>query len=129
VRTDDEGRRNGAGSGTRLRKCCWSRAGDSESALAGESCDPASKNERRVLVATPSSREAACYRRRMPTPPKLTPDEVVEQETEQVVEQTVEIEEVVADALDLLDQVRYSLKMLEDRLSSLAEARKRARDA
>ncbi len=65
----------------------------------------------------------------MPTPPKLTPDQVVEQETDEVVEQTVEIEEVVADALDLLDQVRYSLKMLEDRLSSLAEARKRAREA
>jgi hypothetical protein len=65
----------------------------------------------------------------VPTPPKLTPDEVVEQETEQVVDQTVEIEEVVAEALDLLDQVRYSLKMLEDRLSSLAKARKRARDA
>jgi hypothetical protein len=65
----------------------------------------------------------------VPTRPKLTPDEVVEQETEGVVGQTVEIEEVVADALELLDQVRYSLKMLEDRLSSLAEARKRAREA
>jgi hypothetical protein len=70
-----------------------------------------------------------CYGRRMPARPKLTPDEVVEHETEGVVEQTVEIEEVVADALELLDQVRYSLKMLEDRLSSLAEARKRAREA
>ena len=54
--------------------------------------------------------------------PQPTTDEAVEQ----VVEQTVEIEEVVADALDLLDQVRYSLKMLEDRLSALSKARKSA---
>jgi hypothetical protein len=60
----------------------------------------------------------------MPESPKPTTDEVVEQ----VVDQTVEIEEVVADALDLLDQVRYSLKMLEDRLSTLVKARKRAQE-
>jgi len=54
------------------------------------------------------------------------PDPATEQAVEEVVEQTVEIEEVVADALDLLDQVRYSLKMLEDRLSALAKTRERA---
>jgi hypothetical protein len=58
----------------------------------------------------------------VPTPREPTTDQVVEQ----VVEQTVEIEEVVADALELLDQVRYSLKMLEDRLNALAKARKAA---
>ena len=56
-----------------------------------------------------------------PTPPKIS-----EQVVEQVVEQTVEIEEVVAEALDLLDQVRYSLKMLEDRLGLLAKTRRDA---
>jgi hypothetical protein len=56
----------------------------------------------------------------VPTPREPTTDQVVEQ----VVEQTVEIEEVVADALELLDQVRYSLKMLEDRLNALAKTRK-----
>ena len=54
------------------------------------------------------------------------PDPTTEQVVEEVVEQTVEIEEVVADALDLLDQVRYSLKMLEDRLNALSKTRKRA---
>jgi hypothetical protein len=42
----------------------------------------------------------------------------------EVVNQTVEIEEVVDDALELLDQIRYSLKTLEDRLSKLRRARK-----
>jgi hypothetical protein len=32
------------------------------------------------------------------------------------VEQTVEIESLVSEALEMLDQVRYSLKTLEDRL-------------
>jgi hypothetical protein len=41
-----------------------------------------------------------------------------------VVEQTVEIEEVVDEALQLLDQIRYSLKTLEERLSQLRRARK-----
>jgi uncharacterized coiled-coil protein SlyX len=46
---------------------------------------------------------------------------------EQVVEQTVEIEEVVGEALELLDQIRYSLKTLEDRLSQLRSARQASR--
>jgi hypothetical protein len=41
----------------------------------------------------------------------------------EVVTQTVEIEEVVDEALELLDQIRYSLKTLEDRLSKLRRAR------
>jgi hypothetical protein len=44
-------------------------------------------------------------------------------EVEQVVEQTVEIEEVVGEALELLDQIRYSLKTLEDRLGQLRRPR------
>jgi hypothetical protein len=44
----------------------------------------------------------------------------MESAVEQVVEQTVEIEEIVTDAVELLDQIRYSLKTLEDRLSHLA---------
>jgi hypothetical protein len=47
---------------------------------------------------------------------------------EQVVEQTVEIEEVVGEALELLDQIRYSLKTLEDRLGQLRGARQAGRD-
>ena len=47
----------------------------------------------------------------------------LESAVEQVVEQTVEIEEIVTDALELLDQIRYSLKTLEDRLAHLATAR------
>jgi hypothetical protein len=39
------------------------------------------------------------------------------------VEQTVEIEEVVADALDQLDHARYALKMLENRLMAHPELR------
>jgi hypothetical protein len=54
------------------------------------------------------------------------PEQTTEQAVEEVVEQTVEIEEVVADALDLLDQVRYSLSTLEERLNALAKVRKRA---
>jgi len=54
------------------------------------------------------------------------PEQTTEQAVEEVVEQTVEIEEVVADALDLLDQVRYSLSTLEDRLNALANVRRRA---
>ena len=38
-------------------------------------------------------------------------------------EQTVEIEALVADALEMLDQVRYSLKTLEDRLMQHAKPR------
>ena len=45
-----------------------------------------------------------------------------ESSVEQVVEQTVEIEEIVADAVELLDQIRYSLKTLEDRLGHLQVA-------
>ncbi|MGA3360669.1 MAG: hypothetical protein ABSD82_01390 [Solirubrobacteraceae bacterium] len=37
-------------------------------------------------------------------------------------EQTVEIESLVSEALEVLDHVRYSLKMLEDRLKA-AQAR------
>jgi hypothetical protein len=47
---------------------------------------------------------------------------------EEVVEQTVEIEQVVDEALELLDHIRYSLKTLEDRLSHLRRARKHAED-
>ena len=34
------------------------------------------------------------------------------------VQQTVEIEDLVSEALEMLDQVRYSLKTLEDRLKA-----------
>jgi hypothetical protein len=36
------------------------------------------------------------------------------------VEQTVEIESLVSEALETLDQIRYSLKTLEDRLKAAA---------
>ena len=36
------------------------------------------------------------------------------------VQQTVEIEDLVSEALEMLDQVRYSLKTLEDRLKAAA---------
>jgi hypothetical protein len=40
------------------------------------------------------------------------------------VQQTVEIEDLVSEALEMLDQVRYSLKTLEDRLKAVpAQAR------
>jgi hypothetical protein len=43
------------------------------------------------------------------------------------VEQTVEIESLVSEALETLDQIRYSLKTLEDRLKAVApEPRTRA---
>lgn len=44
-----------------------------------------------------------------------------EHEVEQVVGQAIEIEEIVADAAERLDQIRYSLKTLEDRLNHLYE--------
>jgi uncharacterized Fe-S cluster-containing protein len=34
------------------------------------------------------------------------------------IQQTVEIEDLVSEALEMLDQVRYSLKTLEDRLKA-----------
>jgi uncharacterized coiled-coil protein SlyX len=40
------------------------------------------------------------------------------------VQQTVEIEDLVSEALEMLDQVRYSLKTLEDRLKA-AQAQSR----
>ncbi len=43
------------------------------------------------------------------------------------VQQTVEIEDLVAEALEMLDQVRYSLKTLEDRLKA-AQAQSRPAD-
>ncbi len=41
------------------------------------------------------------------------------------VEQTVEIESLVSEALEMLDQIRYSLKTLEDRLKA-AQAQSRS---
>jgi uncharacterized coiled-coil protein SlyX len=41
------------------------------------------------------------------------------------VEQTVEIESLVSEALEVLDQIRYSLKTLEDRLKA-AQAQSRS---
>lgn len=41
------------------------------------------------------------------------------------VQQTVEIEDLVSEALEMLDQIRYSLKTLEDRLKA-AQAQSRS---
>jgi hypothetical protein len=71
----------------------------------------------RMAAAEQAERKPACYGRRMPSP--------TEPEVEQVVEQTIEIEEVVGEALELLGQIRYSLQTLEDRLKTFAEARQR----